>query len=156
PLKDEREKESKKPPRSALLMECFETTTESPQLVSRLEVVGRHSVSALYNAAEYRRIPFRWVWLPMAKVQDGLGGKAKAIMFLSLLALVGVVALMCLVQYPLKMDNKGNLMPITNRYIYPGDVGTVEFVADLKKHDVFPEEFDVVELYSTELEKEAV
>ncbi len=155
PLKDEREKESKKPPRSALLMECFETTTESPQLVSRLEVVGRHSVSALYNAAEYRRIPFRWVWLPMAKVQDGLGGKAKAITLCILAALVAVVCLMCLVYYPLKMDGKGKLLPITNRWVYAPEAGTVEFVADLKQHDVFPEESDLIELFSRELKKEA-
>src|SRR5262249_5194373 len=79
PLHDERDKETKKKARSALMLECFETNLQPEQLLARLDVVGRHACPALYNAQEYRRIPMRFLWLPLAYVQDGLGGKAKAI-----------------------------------------------------------------------------
>ena len=79
PLRDEREKNTKKRPRSVLLMECFEPPAAAEQLLARLDVIGQHVTGALYNAAEYRRIPFRFVWKPMANVQEGLGGKARVI-----------------------------------------------------------------------------
>lgn len=118
PLRDEREKESTKPPRSALVMESFEPAVAPEQLVARLEVVGKHSASALYNSIEYRRIPMRWIWLPLAKVQDGLGGKTRAIMAAIGAALVGLTAALVLVPYPLKMDAKGQLLPEERRWIY--------------------------------------
>ena len=73
PLKDERESESKQPPRSALMMECFDPAQAPEQLVARLEVVGRHAASALYNAAEHRRISTWFIWQPIVRVQEVLG-----------------------------------------------------------------------------------
>lgn len=118
PLKDERESESKKPPRSALMMECFEPNAAPEQLFARLEVIGRHATPALYNAVEHRRIPFRFVWMPLAKIQEGLGGKAKAITLLIATAVVAIVAAMVLIPYPLKMDATGNLLPETRRWVF--------------------------------------
>ena len=111
PLKDERESESKKPARSALMMECFDPSSAPEQLVARLEVVGRHATSALYNAVEHRRIPMRWIWMPIAKVQEGLGGKARAITYSITAAVILLIGAMIFVPYPLKMKAKGNLLP---------------------------------------------
>jgi len=128
PLRDEREKESPKPSRSALLMECFEPQAEPQPLVARLEVVGRHAAPALYNAIEYRRIPMRFLWLPLAAVQEGLGGKGKAIAISIFLLLVALVSAMVLIQYPLKMDARGQLVPITRRFAYTSEDGRVEVI----------------------------
>jgi hypothetical protein len=125
PLKDERESESKKPPRSAIMMECFEPAASPEQLVARLEVVGRHATSALYNAAEHRRIPMRFLWAPLAKVQDGLGGKARAIVTLIGVGLVLLIAALVVVPYPLKMEAKGQLLPIKRAWIYAPTAGSV-------------------------------
>jgi multidrug efflux pump subunit AcrA (membrane-fusion protein) len=125
PLKDERESESKKPPRSALLMECFDPAAAPEQLIARLDVVGRHATSALYNAAEHRRIPMRFIWQPLAKVQDGLGGKARAITLSVIAGLALLILLMVFVPYPLKMDAKGQLLPKDRRYIYAPVEGRV-------------------------------
>jgi biotin carboxyl carrier protein len=128
PLKDEREGESKRPPRSALMMECFDPSATPEQLIARLEVVGRHSTSALYNAAEHRRIPMRFIWGPLAKVQEGLGGKARAIILGVALALVALTAIFVFVPYPLKMDAKGQLLPRERRWVYsPVDAQIVRF-----------------------------
>jgi len=129
PLKDEREKESKRPARSALMMECFEPQQTPEQLVARLEVVGKHAAPALYNSVEHRRIPMRFLWMPLAKVQEGLGGKANAIIALVGAAVVLLIALMILVPYPLKMDGTGNLLPEERVNVYAQGKGYVEDIA---------------------------
>jgi hypothetical protein len=127
PLKDEeREKESKKPPRSALLMECFETTGDTTQLQGRLDVVGKHAATALYNAVEHKRIPMRFLWMPLAKIQEGLGGKARAIMLLIFLLIAGLTAAMIFIPYPLKMEAIGQLLPEARRYVYSPVEGEVK------------------------------
>lgn len=150
PLKDEREKESTKPARSALLMECFDPADEPQQLVSRLDIVGKHASSALYNAVEYKRIPMRFLWLPLAKVQEGLGGKARAILFLILAALVALVAVMYFVPYPLKMEAKGKLVPVTRRWVYAPTDGTVRTIR-VVPNAVFGENVELLQLENREI-----
>jgi hypothetical protein len=128
PLKDEREKDSKQPPRSALVMESFEPAVAPEQLVTRLDVVGKHATSALYNAAEHRRIPFRWIWMPLARLREGVGGTARAVTAGVAAALVLLVAALVFIPYPLKMDAKGNLLPEERRWLYsPGEGQVVQF-----------------------------
>jgi hypothetical protein len=125
PLKDEREADSKKPPRSILLMEAFDPPASTEQLMARLEVVGRHATSALYNAVEHRRIPLRFLWQPLAKVQEGLGGKTRAIIYSIAAAVVVLIAVLVFVPYPLKMDATGHLLPQDRQWIYSPVEGTV-------------------------------
>jgi hypothetical protein len=126
PLKDEREQDSKKPPRSALVMECFEPAESSEQMIARMEVVGRHAAPALYNAVEHRRIPFRFVWMPLAKIQEGLGGKARAIVAGIVAGLALLIGVLVLVPYPLKMDATGQFLPVTRRWVYSPVPGRVD------------------------------
>jgi len=152
PLKDEREEESTKPVRSALLMECFDPPASAEQLVARLEVVGRHCASALYNAAEHKRIPMRFLWSPLAKVQEGLGGKTRAIIVAVTAAVVAIVLAMIFVPYPLKMDAKGQLLPVQRGYIFTPVEGHIE------KFLVEPNQIvnlgdPVVRMHDLELEK---
>jgi hypothetical protein len=127
PLRDEREgKEPNRPARAALLMECFEPPAEPQQIMARLDVVNRHATSALYNAVEHKRIPMRWVWLPLAKLQEGIGGKGKAITALCAVALGLLVAVLVLVPYPLKMEAKGELLPEVRVPIYSPVAGIVK------------------------------
>jgi hypothetical protein len=155
PLKDEREKESKKPPRSGLMMECFDPSATPEQLIARLEVVGRHATSALYNASEYRRIPMRWVWMPLAKVQEGLGGKTRAIALAVAAAVALLVAVLVFVPYPLKMDAKGQLLPVERRYVYsPKLASVVEFkVIPGQKVSV---DDDLAEMFDQELAEKLI
>ena len=130
PLHDERDKDKdkpkKKPARSAIVMECFETNLQPEQLIARLDVVGRHACPALYNALEYRRIPMRFIWLPLATVQDGLGGKAKAITYSVMVGLVLLVAAMIFIPFPLKMEANGPLLPVQRSSVYSPIEGRVE------------------------------
>jgi hypothetical protein len=90
-----------------------------------MEVIGRHATSALYNAVELRRIPLGWVWKPVAKVQQGLGGKMKAIVTLIVALLVALAVALVVVPYPLKMDGTGQLVPVERQKIYPTHPGFV-------------------------------
>lgn len=151
PLKDERES-GRRPPRSALVMECFEPPAEPQQLLARLDVVARHSTPALYNAVEHRRIPGRWVWQPLAQLQDGIGGKAKAISA----AVVGLVsfllAALFLVPYELKMDSTGKLVPQARRVVYAPTGGHVlEF--KVEPGSVVTEDTDLAVMWSPDLFK---
>jgi hypothetical protein len=155
PLKDEREKESKKPPRSALMMECFDPAAAPEQLVARLEVIGRHATSALYNSAEHRRIPMRFIWSPLAKVQEGLGGKTRAIILAIAAALVVLVGALIFVPYPLKMDGKGQLLPKKRNYIYsPVEAKIDEFM--VKPGDDVSEHALLVVMHDANLEQKMV
>src|SRR5262249_27753280 len=118
PLLDERDKERKKPARSALMMECFDPSANPEQLVARLDVVGKHATTALHKAAEHRRIPMRFVWAPIAKVQEGLGGKARAILAFIGLGLLALLLVMIFVQADLKVDSKGQLLPKKRGMVY--------------------------------------
>lgn len=134
PLRDEqREADSKTPPRSAIVMECFEPAASPDQMLARLEVVGKHAVSALYNAVEYRRIPLRFLWQPLAKVQEGLGGKARAITISVVAAVIILLGVLIFVPYPLKMDATGQLLPENRRWVYsPVEAQVVRFADGVK------------------------
>ncbi len=136
PLRDEREKNPKNPPRSVLMMESFEPSMAPEQLVARMEVVAKHGTPALYNSSEYRRIPFGFLWRPLAHVQEGLGGKSKAILLAITFGLVLLIAAMVLVPYPLKMEAKGQLLPIERTWVFsprPATVERLEFGVDTGK-----------------------
>jgi hypothetical protein len=125
PLKDERDETGKHKARSALMMESFESSATGELSVGKLEVVGRHAASALYNSAEYRRIPMRFLWFPLAKIQDGLGGKAKAIATLVMVGLGALIAAMIFIPYPLKMEANGSLLPIKRMWTFAPVEGSI-------------------------------
>ncbi len=152
PLKDERDAETKKKARSAIMMESFESSATGELAVGKLEVVGRHAGPALYNSAEYRRIPMRFLWLPLAKLQDGLGGKVKAIMTLVMAGLVALIIALIFVPYPLKMEANGMLLPIKRSQIYaPTDGQIVEIPVGLKSGEPVAKGQELLRMYDTDL-----
>jgi hypothetical protein len=149
PLRDERES-GRRPPRSAVLMECFEPPAEPQQLIARLDVVARHATPALYNAVEHRRIPGRMVWQPLAALQDGIGGKAKALTALAVALLSFLIAVLYLFPYELKMEAHGKLVPWARRTVYAPTAGKItDFKVD--PGSVVSEDYDLAALFSTEL-----
>jgi hypothetical protein len=153
PLRDTREEKSKRPARSILMMECFEPQASPEQMTSRMEVVAKHAASALYNAWEYRKIPFRTVWMPMAKVQEGLGGKTKAIVLGITFGVAVLAASLVVVPYPLKMEANGELLPKQRAWMYPPWPGhVVAFKPGLKSGDRVSKDEELIYLESIDLE----
>jgi hypothetical protein len=154
PLTDEREGDGKdkpkQPPRSALVMECFEAPADEAQTMARLDVVARHSSSALYNSLELRRIPFRWLWMPLARLQEGLGGQTRAIVMLVVAAISLVVAGLIFLPYPLKVDSTGTLQPTARRALYSPDTGTVQRF-EVRPGQIVAERTATIELFNLQL-----
>lgn len=150
PVRDEREKDDKKA-RSVLLLESFNPPEQVEPLISKLEVVGKHAAGALYNASEVYRIPFGFLWRPLGKLQEGLGGKNRFIAF-GIGTLVAVLlAVLVLVPYPLKMDAKGEFVPRYVKQVYAPHEGEVR---ELLRHsgDPIGEHGGAVTLFSPELQ----
>ena len=158
PLRDKREKdkESKeyKPgkARSALLMECFEPPEKPEPLLARLDVIGRHAGSALYNALEMRKIPMSLFWKPVLMVQEGLGSKTRLYMTLGTIAAVLLIAAMIWVPYELKMDAKGQLLPVDRKTVFAPRTGKiVKF--NVERNIPVPASGVLIEMWDPELGK---
>ena len=123
PLREQRRRPQ--PPRAALVLECFAPTLPAEQMLARLEVLGRHTTSALAHAISYRRIPLRFLWGPLARVQAGLGGKRRAALAAAAVAAAALVAALVFVPYPLKMEARGQLLPELRRWVYAPVEGQV-------------------------------
>jgi len=132
PLRDERElrkdrdKEAKPyPARSALLLEAFDPPESNDTMRQKFDIVSGHAASALYNAAEHKRIPFAFIWKPILALQGAAGGKRRFYTYLALGLLSVVILALCLVPYPLKLDAKGQLEPEEWNFIFPTGQGRV-------------------------------
>jgi hypothetical protein len=132
PLRDEREaiKTQEKEPkpgaaRSALLLESFEPPELIDPMIQRFDIVANHAASALYNAAEMKRIPFRILWRPLMALQGAAGGKRRFYTFLFLGLFTAFILAMIFIPYPYKLDAKGQLVPEERNYIYSTGSGRI-------------------------------
>ncbi len=150
PVRDEREKDNRRPARSVLLLEIFNPPENTEQYVQRLEVIGKHAAAALYNAAEMKRVPLRWLWKPLLLVQDGLGGKGRFYAAAAGAALVILITCLIAVPYPLRLDAKGQLLPEETLRIFPRTEGIVEEVRVRTGQAVDPG-YELAHLRSAEL-----
>lgn len=150
PIRDDREKDTTKPARSVVVLESFNPPENSDPLVQRLDVIGKHAATALYNAAEMKRIPLKVLWWPLAKLQEGVGGKAKFFGISAVILLALLIGSMILVPYPLRMEAKGQLLPVEIAQIYPVREGIVRDIR-VKPGDQISPGYEVVTLESREL-----
>jgi hypothetical protein len=155
PLRDERQKDLPGLARSALIMESFDPPTATEPLISRLDVVARHATSALYNAVELERVPLKWMWYPVAKVQQGLGGKTKAIVWSVVAGVALLIGVMCFVPYPLKLDSNGQLLPKEREHVFaPHDGFIKQFLIEPNAN--FAANHQLALLYDQTLEQKIV
>jgi hypothetical protein len=152
PIRDEREKDEKRPAKSVLLLESFNPPENAEPLIQKLEIVGKHAAPALYNAAEMKSIPLKVMWWPVKKIQDGLGGKARLITAAVVVGLALLTAAMVLVPYALKMEAKGQLEPVETAMVFPTAEGSIRAFKFLPGDKVNPDA-EVADLFSDELAK---
>jgi hypothetical protein len=157
PMRDERDPETPRPARAVVLLESFDLAVPPEQLEARLDTLSRHASVALYNAADHRQIPLRFLWRPVALVQRGLGGTARAIAAAVVLAVAATVAALVFVPYPLKLDGRGQLLPVQRRWVYaPVDGQVVRFAEGLEPGSLVAENQALVLLYDVQLESKLV
>jgi hypothetical protein len=150
PIRDEREKDAKKPARSILVLESFNPPENAEPMIQRLEVVGKHAAPALYNAAQLKRVPLKFLWWTLAKLQEGIGGKGRFYAIAAAILLAILTACLILVPYPLRMDAEGQLLPVEIAQIFPVDEGRVIDIRRKPGEQVGPDE-EVAVLYSPAL-----
>jgi len=144
PVRDDREKpkegskEVLKPVRSAVLLEMFDPPEQTGPIEQKLEVIAAHSATALYNAAEMKRVPLKPLWWPLMRVQQGLGGKARFWTFFTIGTLVALTLALILIPYPLKLDAKGKLVPLDRFHVFPPQDGRVEAFLVKPNQDLVP------------------
>lgn len=122
---DERSGKKPKPPRAALVMECFDPPVEPQQMLARLDVISQHAETSINNALEYDRVPLRWMWLPIARFEEVVGGRGKAIMAAVFVAISISISALMFVPYPLKMEASGQLLPEVRRKIFSPTEGVI-------------------------------
>lgn len=142
PLRVEEEREvAARPVRGLLIAESFESAQTPGLLKSRAESLGRHAAAALSNAVEHRRIPLRWAWQPLIWLEDGIGGKARAIAAVAMVAIVALFLMFTSVSYPLKIDARGQILPQNRAWVYPpveGHIVRFEVVPGMEVHEGQP------------------
>lgn len=159
PLRDPREKDKEAneyhqgKSRSALLMECYESPTQPEALIARLEVIGRHAASALYNAVEMRKIPLAWLWRPVLKIQEGLGGRRRFVTSIIVASIITVLLALIFVPYELKMAAKGQLLPVERLPIYSPRQGYIRRI-NVDPGVRFGRGQILMELYDSELQQQ--
>src|SRR5207244_2008008 len=89
----------------------------------------------------------------LAKLQDGLGGKARAIMFLVAALVALLIGALVFIPYPLKMEAKGQLLPIERQYAYSPREGQVVEFKVIPGQQVSKED-PLAEMYDLELERQ--
>ncbi len=153
PCRDEREKDKHRPARAVLLMESFNPPEQIEPLVQRLEVVTKHAAPALYNSAELKRVPLKVLWWPIAKLQDGIGGKSRFIAAAVAVLLAVLIGVMVAVPADLRMDAKGQLQPVEIAKIYPPHEGRIVDVRARPGDKILPG-YEVASFHSHELAEE--
>jgi hypothetical protein len=160
PIRDEREKDQTVPARSVLVLESFNPPEQIEPMIQRLEVVAKHAAPALYNAAQMKRVPLKPLWWPIAKLQEGVGGKARFIAITVGIVLLVAIALLAapasappIYGYPLRMEAKGQLLPVEIAKVYAPTEGQVKDIK-VRPGDRIPPNYTAVVLYSPELEKQ--
>ncbi len=159
PLRDPRERDKQTneyasgQSRSALLMECYESPAQPEALIARLDVIARHAASALYNATEMRKIPLAWLWRPILRLQEGLGGRRRFLTYAIATTMVAVFLALVFVPYELKMDAKGQLLPVERLPIYSPRQGYIRRI-HVDPGVKFGRGQVLMELYDTELQQQ--
>ena len=153
PVRDEREKDKDKAARAVLVMECFNPPEQTETLVQRLEVVTKHAAPALYNAAQMKRVPLKFLWWPIAKVQEGVGGKGRFIAVAVAVLLALFVSAMVLVPADLRMEAKGQMQPVEISKVFPPREGRLSEVR-ARPGDRIDPSFEVATFHSKEFEEE--
>lgn len=151
PCRDEREKDKTRPARAVLVMELFNPPEQIDPVVQKLDVVTKHAAPALYNAAELKRVPLKFLWWPIARLQEGIGGKRRFIAAALAVFLAVLVGVMVMVPADLRMEAKGQLQPVEIAKIFPPAEGRVVELRVKPGREVDPD-FELVTFHGPQLE----
>jgi hypothetical protein len=118
PLHDPRDKARDRQPSWGLLVESFGSPPEEDQFQHTLDLLAPHATSALYNAGQFRRLPFRRLVMSLARVRDGLRARNLLRTGLLLGAVALVIGFFTCFPVSLRRDAKGQLLPRYRQMVF--------------------------------------
>jgi biotin carboxyl carrier protein len=110
---------------AVLAAESFEPVLAAAPLLQKLERLAPHAASALSNAVETARMPLQRVARVLAQVRDWANARALTRMALYSLPLLLLSALLALVPMTLRMEAKGQLVPVQRQMVYAAQTGKI-------------------------------
>ncbi len=143
----------REPALGALIIEQIEDSRVSEITVQRVEVVARHSTTALANALEHQNLFLMPVWRTLGKARWVLRARTLPKVVAIGVAVVALILALVLVPYDFDLQAKGTLEPVERRDVFAGIDGVVTEL--LVKHgDDVVEGQRLARLRNTELEVE--
>ena len=135
----------------AIVIEQLVDSRPPDGMLQRIDVVRRHSATALTNAQEFEGLFLLPLWRALGKTKVLLTARNLPKTLLGTLAVGGLIFALCTVPYDFTMVADGKLLPEVRRNIFPGIDGVVTKVP--VNHGQLVHQGDVLaELQSLELE----
>ena len=139
------------PPVGALIVEQIEDARLAETMVQRVEVVCRHSASALTNAAEHHSLFLMPLWRALGKSKVLVGARMLPKTVSVLVAIVGVVGVLTFWPADFNVNATGSLEPVIRRDVFARLDGNVIDLA--ATHGAVVREGDyLLRMRSTEME----
>jgi multidrug efflux pump subunit AcrA (membrane-fusion protein) len=109
----------------ALVVEQLSEELPEESLRQRVEVVARHSGTALANARQYHSLFLLPLWQALGRVQWLVSARTLPKTLLALMLIGGIVAALCLVPADFQLEAKGTLQPALRREVFASIDGVV-------------------------------
>jgi multidrug efflux pump subunit AcrA (membrane-fusion protein) len=152
---DTEQKEPEEPPFGALIVEQIEDSRVPEKMRQRVDVVGRHSSTALANALEYHSLFLLPVWKTLGKAHWLVKARTLPKTLLISGAIVAAIAALIFVPADFKLTSKGTLEPEVRRDVFASVDGVIEEIK-VKQGDIVKQGDLLVRMRNTELEKDLI
>ncbi len=131
PLEEEDDpdkREAPEPPIGALIVEQIEDARVPQRMVQRVDVVAKHSATALANSLEHSSLFLMPVWRAIGKSRWLVKARTLPKTIAVSIAIVAVLLFLILCPWPFKAHSSGNLQPVERRDVFAAIDGDVDQV----------------------------
>jgi hypothetical protein len=151
---DPAKRDKPEPPIGALIVEQIEDSRVPASMVQRVEVVSKHSSTALANAMEHQNLFLMPVWRTLGKTRWVLQARTLPKTISITIAVLVLILFFCLYPAKYEMESKGTLEPVDRRGVYVLTENSVVDSLKVDHGDTVDADQLLVQLRSTKLENE--
>lgn len=112
-------------PIGALIVEQIEDARIPQRMIQRVDVVAKHSATALNNSLEHNSLFLMPVWRSIGKMQWVLRARTLPKTIAIAVTVLAALIALCVVPYPFKANCPGNLQPVERQKVFAGLTGDV-------------------------------
>ena len=120
------EPNEERPAFGALVVEQIEDNRPGPNFVERVEIVARHSETALHNALRHERVFLLPLWHWIGEKFAKLRGRTLAKFVAVLVAVAVAIGAMAVVPKEFRLEGHGKLNPELRREVFANEAGIVD------------------------------